>query len=127
MFEAATEQIVRLSEWLDAQAFDDLRRSHTSSLTPWERVHPLTWQVAFCDGRCTLGVMVIGIAAILLYWNWQLAIVTLLVVPLIGYFTYRFNRSDNRSTPSRSSVAGRRPIGALRPSRRESTRVTVTP
>jgi ATP-binding cassette subfamily B protein len=37
-----------------------------------------------------LGVMVIGIAAILLYWNWQLALVTLSVVPLIGYFTYRF-------------------------------------
>ncbi|ELZ29859.1 multidrug ABC transporter ATPase/permease [Halogeometricum pallidum JCM 14848] len=37
-----------------------------------------------------LGVMVVGIAAILIYWNWQLAIVTLLVVPLIGYFTYRF-------------------------------------
>jgi ATP-binding cassette subfamily B protein len=37
-----------------------------------------------------LGVMVVGIAAILLYWNWQLAIITLGVVPLIGYFTYRF-------------------------------------
>ena len=37
-----------------------------------------------------LGVMVIGIAAILLYWNWQLAAVTLTVVPVIGYFTYRF-------------------------------------
>ncbi|WP_144902172.1 ABC transporter ATP-binding protein [Halobellus captivus] len=37
-----------------------------------------------------LGVMVIGIAAILLYWNWQLAVVTLTVVPLIGFFTYRF-------------------------------------
>jgi len=37
-----------------------------------------------------LGVMVIGIAAILLYWNWQLAIITLGVVPLIGYFTYKF-------------------------------------
>ena len=37
-----------------------------------------------------LGVMVIGIAAILLYWNWQLAVVTLTVVPVIGYFTYRF-------------------------------------
>jgi ATP-binding cassette subfamily B protein len=37
-----------------------------------------------------LAVMVVGIAAILLYWNWQLAVVTLLVVPLIGYFTYRF-------------------------------------
>ena len=37
-----------------------------------------------------LGVMVLGIAAILLYWNWQLAAITLTVVPLIGYFTYRF-------------------------------------
>ncbi|PSP57446.1 multidrug ABC transporter ATP-binding protein [Halobacteriales archaeon QS_1_67_19] len=37
-----------------------------------------------------LGVMVLGIAAILLYWNWQLALITLSVVPLIGYFTYKF-------------------------------------
>ncbi|MFB6090876.1 MAG: ABC transporter ATP-binding protein [Halobellus sp.] len=37
-----------------------------------------------------LGVMVLGIAGILLYWNWQLALVTLVVVPLIGFFTYRF-------------------------------------
>jgi len=37
-----------------------------------------------------LGVMVVGIAAILLYWNWQLAVITLSVVPLIGFFTYKF-------------------------------------
>jgi ATP-binding cassette subfamily B protein len=37
-----------------------------------------------------LGVMVIGIAAILLYWNWQLAVVTLGVVPVIAYVTHRF-------------------------------------
>jgi ATP-binding cassette subfamily B protein len=37
-----------------------------------------------------LGVMVIGIAGILLYWNWQLAVITLSVVPLIGFFTYKF-------------------------------------
>jgi ATP-binding cassette subfamily B protein len=37
-----------------------------------------------------LAVMVVGIAAILLYWNWQLAIITLSVVPLIAFFTYRF-------------------------------------
>ncbi|WP_435184963.1 ABC transporter ATP-binding protein [Halobellus sp. EA9] len=37
-----------------------------------------------------LGVMVLGIAGILLYWNWQLALVTLVVVPLIAFFTYRF-------------------------------------
>jgi ATP-binding cassette subfamily B protein len=37
-----------------------------------------------------LGVMVVGIAAILLYWNWQLAIITLTVVPVIGYVTHRF-------------------------------------
>ena len=39
-----------------------------------------------------LGVMVIGIAAVLLYWNWQLALITLSVVPLIAYFTYKFIR-----------------------------------
>jgi ATP-binding cassette subfamily B protein len=37
-----------------------------------------------------LSVMVVGIAFILFYWNWQLAIVTLLIVPLIGFFTYKF-------------------------------------
>jgi ATP-binding cassette subfamily B protein len=37
-----------------------------------------------------LGVMVVGIAAILLVWNWQLAIITLTVVPIIGYVTHRF-------------------------------------
>jgi len=52
-----------------------------------------------------LGVMVIGIAAILLYWNWQLAVITLTVVPLIGYFTYRFvNTIQPKYAEVRSSV-----------------------
>ncbi|WP_336021819.1 ABC transporter ATP-binding protein [Halobellus salinisoli] len=52
-----------------------------------------------------LGVMVLGIAAILLYWNWQLAVVTLTVVPLIGYFTYRFvNTIQPKYAAVRSSV-----------------------
>ena len=52
-----------------------------------------------------LGVMVIGIAAILLYWNWQLAVVTLTVVPVIGYFTYRFVRTiQPKYADVRSSV-----------------------
>ncbi|WP_435334737.1 ABC transporter ATP-binding protein [Haloarchaeobius sp. TZWWS8] len=37
-----------------------------------------------------LSVMVLGIAGILFYWNWQLALVTTTVVPLIGLFTYKF-------------------------------------
>jgi ATP-binding cassette subfamily B protein len=37
-----------------------------------------------------LGVMVLGIAVILLYWNWQLAVVTLGVVPIIGFVTHKF-------------------------------------
>jgi len=37
-----------------------------------------------------LSVMVLGIAGILFYYNWQLAFVTLVVVPLIGYTTYKF-------------------------------------
>jgi len=35
-------------------------------------------------------VMVLAIAAVLAYLNWQLALVSLLPVPLIAYFTYRF-------------------------------------
>jgi ATP-binding cassette subfamily B protein len=37
-----------------------------------------------------LSVMVVGIAAILFYYNWQLALVALVPVPLIGLFTYYF-------------------------------------
>ncbi|MXR51625.1 ATP-binding cassette domain-containing protein [Halovenus sp. WSH3] len=37
-----------------------------------------------------LSVMVLGIAAILFYYNWQLALVALLPVPLIALFTYVF-------------------------------------
>ncbi|WP_254829585.1 ABC transporter ATP-binding protein [Haloglomus salinum] len=37
-----------------------------------------------------LGVMVVGIAVILLWINWQLALVTLFVVPALAVFTYWF-------------------------------------
>ncbi|MFC7200816.1 ABC transporter ATP-binding protein [Halospeciosus flavus] len=37
-----------------------------------------------------LSVMVVTIAAVLFYYNWQLAFVALVAVPLIGWFTYRF-------------------------------------
>jgi ATP-binding cassette subfamily B protein len=39
-----------------------------------------------------LVVMVLGIAGILFYLNWQLALIALLPVPLIGGFTYMFIR-----------------------------------
>ena len=39
-----------------------------------------------------LVVMVLGIAGILFYLNWQLALIALLPVPLIGLFTYVFIR-----------------------------------
>jgi ATP-binding cassette subfamily B protein len=52
-----------------------------------------------------LGVMVLGIAAILLYWNWQLAVITLGVVPLIALFTYRFiNTIQPKYAEVRSTV-----------------------
>jgi len=37
-----------------------------------------------------LTVMVVGIASILFYYNWQLALLTLVIVPAIGFFTYKF-------------------------------------
>ena len=39
-----------------------------------------------------LGVMVVGIGGVLLYYNWQLALIALLPVPLIAGFTYLFIR-----------------------------------
>jgi ATP-binding cassette subfamily B protein len=37
-----------------------------------------------------LGVMVVGIASILFYLNWQLALVALVPLPIIAFFTYKF-------------------------------------
>ena len=39
-----------------------------------------------------MGVMIIGIAGILFYINWQLALIALLPVPLVAFFTYVFIR-----------------------------------
>ncbi|GAB3320843.1 ABC transporter ATP-binding protein [Haloplanus salinarum] len=52
-----------------------------------------------------LGVMVVGIAAILLWMNPQLAVVALLPVPLIAVFTYRFvNTIQPKYAEVRSTV-----------------------
>ena len=52
-----------------------------------------------------LGVMVLGIAGILFWINWQLALVALVPVPLIAYFTYRFIRTiQPKYAEVRSSV-----------------------
>jgi ATP-binding cassette subfamily B protein len=52
-----------------------------------------------------LGVMVVGIAAILLWINWQLAMVTLFIVPALAVFTYQFIRTiQPKYTDVRSSV-----------------------
>jgi len=55
-----------------------------------------------------LGVMVLGIAAILFSMNWQLALVTLVVVPAIAAFTYRFIKTIQ---PKYAAV--RASVGAL--------------
>ncbi|WP_439028394.1 ABC transporter ATP-binding protein [Haloarchaeobius sp. DT45] len=52
-----------------------------------------------------LSVMVLGIAGILFFWNWQLAIVTVGVVPLIALFTYQFVKTiQPKYADVRSSV-----------------------
>ncbi|WP_299268068.1 ABC transporter ATP-binding protein [Halorientalis sp.] len=52
-----------------------------------------------------LAVMVLGIAGILFWINWQLALVALVPVPLIAYFTYRFIKTiQPKYADVRSSV-----------------------
>ncbi|MFB6112256.1 MAG: ABC transporter ATP-binding protein [Halobacteriaceae archaeon] len=52
-----------------------------------------------------LGVMVLGIAGVMFWMNWQLALIALIPVPLIAAFTYRFiNRIQPKYSDVRSSV-----------------------
>jgi ATP-binding cassette subfamily B protein len=52
-----------------------------------------------------LGVLMAGTAAILLWMNWQLALVTLVVVPLAALFTYWFMRlAEERYADVRESI-----------------------
>jgi len=52
-----------------------------------------------------LSVMVLAIAAILVYYNWQLALVALVPVPLIAAFTYKFVKTiQPKYADVRSSV-----------------------
>jgi len=52
-----------------------------------------------------LSVMVLGIGGVMLWLNWQLAIVALIPVPLIAAFTYRFiQRIQPKYSEVRSSV-----------------------
>ena len=52
-----------------------------------------------------LSMMVLGIAVILFYLNWQLALIALVPVPLIAFFTYRFvERIQPKYKEVRSSV-----------------------
>ncbi len=52
-----------------------------------------------------LGVMVLGIGAILFWINWQLALIALLPVPLIAFFTYFFVKAiQPRYAKMRASV-----------------------
>ncbi|WP_436902058.1 ABC transporter ATP-binding protein [Halovenus halobia] len=67
-----------------------------------------------------LSVMVVGIAAILFYYNWQLALVALLPVPLIGLFTYYFIQiiqpkyAEVRSTVGRTNSRLENNLGGIK-------------
>ncbi len=52
-----------------------------------------------------LSVLIVGITVVLFWFNWQLAIVTLVVVPIAGLFTYWFMHfAEERYTDVRQSV-----------------------
>ena len=67
-----------------------------------------------------LSVMVAGIAAILFYYNWQLALVALVPVPLIGLFTYYFIRiiqpkyAEVRSTVGKTNSRLENNLGGIK-------------
>ena len=77
---------------LDMWFFDDKQTGEVMSILNNDASNLERFLDDALQNSVRLGVMVVGIAAILFYENWQLALVTLVAVPLMVLFTVWFMR-----------------------------------
>ena len=75
---------------LDMAFFDDKQTGQVMSVLNNDVRNLRTFLDNTLSGAIQLVVTVVGIAGILFYLNWQLALVTLVAVPLLTVFTLRF-------------------------------------
>ena len=97
----------RATQRLDMAFFDDERTGELLSVLEGDVRNLRAFLNGTVSGAIQLVVTVLGIAALLFYLNAQLAVVTLVAVPLLGAFTLWFMRTVRpRYRALRASVGG---------------------
>lgn len=90
---------------LDMTFFDDKQTGEVMSVLNNDATNLERFLDNALQNSARLGVMVLGIAAVLFYLNWQLAIVTLIAIPLMVLFTVWFIRAiEPRYVKQRAAV-----------------------
>ena len=91
MHAVRTDSFARMQE-LDMPFFDDKQTGEVMSVLNNDASNLEVFLDDALQNTARLGVMVLGIAAILFYLNWQLALVTLVAVPAMVLLTFWFMR-----------------------------------
>ncbi|MFB6146678.1 MAG: ABC transporter ATP-binding protein [Halobacteriaceae archaeon] len=90
---------------LDMQFFNEMQTGELMSILSNDTNRLERFLDDMMGNAIQLGVLMVGTAAILLWLNWQLALVTLVVVPAAAAFTYWFMRVvEQRYADVRESV-----------------------
>jgi ATP-binding cassette subfamily B protein len=90
---------------LDMEFFDEMKTGQLMSILNNDTNRLELFLDNMMSSAIQLGVLIVGIAAVLLWYNWQLAAVTLAIIPIAAVFTYWFMKTvEERYTDVRSSV-----------------------
>ena len=90
---------------LDMDFFNEMQTGELMSILSNDTNRLEQFLDSMMGNAIQLGVLMLGTGAILLWMNWQLAVVTLIVVPAAAAFTYWFMRmAEERYAEIRASV-----------------------
>ena len=104
MHEVRTDSFATMQR-LDMPFFDDKQTGEVMSVLNNDASNLEVFLDNALQNSARLGVMVLGIAAVLFYLNWQLALVTLVVIPAMVGFTLWFMKAvEPRYVEQRASI-----------------------
>jgi ATP-binding cassette subfamily B protein len=91
---------------LDMTFFDDKQTGEVMSVLNNDASNLEVFLDNALQNSARLGVMVVGIAGVLFYYNWELALITLSAIPLMILFTLWFMRAVEPRYVAQRSVVG---------------------
>ena len=104
MHSVRTDSFAKMQR-LDMTFFDDKQTGEVMSVLNNDASNLEVFLDNALQNSARLGVMVVGIAAILFYLNWQLALITLVFVPAMFLFTLWFMKAvEPRYVEQRASI-----------------------